>query len=42
MRKIDHDKKYSAEDIWFIRQAGFPNGEDLIRRNADYQAHRCS
>lgn len=35
MRKIDHGKLYSEKDVWFIRQAGFPNGEDMIRMNAE-------
>jgi hypothetical protein len=35
MRKLDHDKAYSEDDIWFIRQAGWPNSEELIARNAE-------
>lgn len=35
MRKLDFEKKLSEEDIAWIRQAGWPNGEDLIIENAE-------
>jgi hypothetical protein len=35
MRKIDHTKRYSAEDIAFLRQMGVPYANDWIARNAE-------
>jgi hypothetical protein len=35
MRKLNHEKAYSADDIAWIRQAGFANGEDMIRYNSE-------
>lgn len=35
MRKLDHTKPYSEDDIAFIRQMGVPYGEDWIRVNAE-------
>lgn len=35
MRKLNFEDKLSEEDIAWIRQAGWPNGEDLIIENAE-------
>lgn len=35
MRKMDHTKAYSPEDIAFLRQMGVPYAEDWIRQNAE-------